>query len=125
VTKKLFVRLGPLLLAGVLSGCTTTPLLDFTVISTRSLPSENLADLDRRETRVRGESGQQVFIIFPVGEISIRTSLERAIESEPGCVALVDGSIKLHQRMFFPFIYADSKIVVEGTPLIDPARSED
>jgi hypothetical protein len=40
----------------------------------------------------------------------------------PGGVALVDGSIKLTQRIFFPFIYADSKVVVEGTPLVDPAR---
>jgi hypothetical protein len=54
--------------------------------------------------------------------MSIRTALERAIDSVPGGVALVDGSIKLNQRIFFPFIYADSKIVVEGTPLVDPTR---
>jgi hypothetical protein len=108
-----------LLLTG---GCSTTPILDFSIISTKSLPVEDLGRLERRETRVSGETGQQVYIIFPVGNLSVRTALERAIASVPGCVALVDGSINLYQRMFFPFIYADSKIVVEGTALIDPAR---
>ena len=103
-------------------GCTTRPILDFTVLSTRSLPSGGLEGLERRETRAWGESSQQIFIVFPVGDISIGTSLERAINSVPGCVALVDGSITLEERIFFPLIYADSKIVVQGTPLIDPAR---
>lgn len=106
------------------SGCTTRPILDFTVLSTRSLPVGGLEGLQRRETRAFGESGQQRFIVFPVGDISIRTSLERAISSVPGCVALVDGSITLQERIFFPFIYADSKIVIQGTPLIDPTRIE-
>ena len=87
-----------------------------------------VAGIERRvrhlETRAFGESGQQIFIVFPVGDISIRTSLERAISSVPGCVALVDGSITLQERIFFPFIYADSKIVIQGTPLIDPTRIE-
>lgn len=105
-------------------GCTTRPILDFTVLSTRSLPAGGLEGLERRETRAFGESGQQIFIVFPVGDISIRTSLERAISSVPGCVALVDGSITLQERIFFPFIYADSRIVIQGTPLIDPTRIE-
>jgi hypothetical protein len=107
----------------VLGGCSTTPILDFSIISTRSLPVEDLGRLERREMRVTGQTEQQVYFIIPIGNVNVRTSLERAINSVPGCVALVDGSIKLTQRMFFPFIYADSKIVVEGTPLIDPARA--
>jgi hypothetical protein len=73
--------------------------------------------------RVSGQTEQQVYFIIPIGNVNVRTSVERAINSVPGCVALVDGSIKLTQRVFFPFIYADSKIVVEGTPLIDPTRA--
>jgi hypothetical protein len=106
----------------VVGGCTTTPILNFSIISTKSLPVEDLGKLERREMRVRGQTEQQVYFIIPVGNVSIRTALERAIDSVPGCVALVDGSIELVQRVFFPFIYADSKIVVEGTPLIDPTR---
>jgi len=120
--KRLALPLLLLLLLLVVAGCTTTPLLDFTIISTKSLHVENLERLERREKRVIGETAQQIYVFFPVGEINIRTSLERAIDSEPGCVALVDGSIRLHQRMFFPFIYSDSKVVVEGTPLVDPDR---
>lgn len=106
----------------VAGGCTTTPILDFSIISTKSLPVEDLEGLERREIRVTGQTKQRVYFIVPVGNVSIRTALERAIDSVPGGVALVDGSIKLKQRIFFPFIYADSKIVVEGTPLVDPAR---
>jgi hypothetical protein len=114
----------PLLLSLLLvvGGCTTTPILNFSIISTKSLPVEDLGKLERREIRVSGQTEQQVYFIIPVGNVSIRTALERAIDSVPGCVALVDGSIKLVQRVFFPFIYAESKIVVEGTPLIDPTR---
>jgi hypothetical protein len=108
-----------LLVAG---GCTTTPILDFSIISTKSLPVEALGGLERREIRVTGQTEQQVYFIVPIGNLSIRTAVERAIDSVPGGVALVDGSIKLTQRIFFPFIYADSKVVVEGTPLVDPAR---
>jgi hypothetical protein len=54
--------------------------------------------------------------------VSIRTAVARAIDSVPGGVALVDGSLNLTQRICFPFIYADSKIVVEGTTLVEPAR---
>ena len=108
-----------LLVAG---GCTTTPILDFSIISTKSLPVEALEGLERREMRVTGQTEQQVYFIVPIGNLSIRTAVERAIDSVPGGVALVDGSINLTQRIFFPFIYADSKVVVEGTPLVDPAR---
>ena len=120
--KKLVLLILPALLL-VAGGCTTTPILDFSIISTKSLSVEDLGRLERREVRVSGQTEQQVYFIVPVGNVSVRTSVDRAIDSEPGCVALVDGSINLTQRMFFPFIYADSKIVVEGTPLIDPART--
>jgi len=108
----------------VATGCTTTSLLTFTIISSKSLPAEDLQRLERLEKRVSGETDQQIYVIFPVGAVDIQKSLDRAIESEPGCVALVDGSVTLYQRIFFPLIYADNKIVVEGTPLIDPTRTE-
>jgi hypothetical protein len=123
MSKKLVFSILVLLLVFA-TGCTTTSLLNFTIISSKSLPAEDLQRLERREKRVSGQTDQQIYVIFPVGAVDIQKSLDRAIESEPGCVALVDGSVTLYQRIFFPLIYADSKIVVEGTPLIDPTRIE-
>lgn len=116
--------LGSTLLLAVLvvSGCTTTPLLNFSIISTKSLSPEALGSLDRGSNRAVGETYQQTYLIFPVGALDVQATIDRAIESQPGCVAIADGTIRRESRIFFPFIYADSKIVVEGTPLFDMSR---
>ena len=118
---KQLLLLGLLLAVGPL-GCTTTTLLDFTVVSTRSVQLTGNANLERGDNRVEAEMMQRVFIVFPVGELNVRSTIDQAIAVQPGCVALLDGSIKLHERLFFPFLYADSRLVVEGTPLIDPSQ---
>ena len=50
----------------------------------------------------------------------MKTSIDRAIEKVPGCVALVDGVLNVY-NMYIPLIYGESGYTVEGTPLIDPA----
>jgi hypothetical protein len=48
-------------------GCTTTPILDFSIISTKSLPVEALEGLERREIRMTGQTEPRVYFIVPVG----------------------------------------------------------
>ena len=45
--------------------------------------------------------------------------MDRAIESQPGAVALVDGVVSF-KSWIIPFIYGQQKYIVEGSPLIDP-----
>jgi len=115
--------IGVALLLTLVLGCTTTKLLDFTVISTRSIQLAGNPNFEVREKRVRGEDEASMVFVFPVGTLDVGEAIGRAIDSEPGCVALQDGSIVREERLFFPFLYADSKIVVEGSPIIDTSRT--
>jgi hypothetical protein len=102
-------RLVVMLLALALASCTTR-LVDFTIISTKNLDLSKGATFERGRSRVQG--ADQVFIM--------KEALDRAIESVPGAVAILDGVIT--QRAWsIPFIYGESGFLVEGTPLIDPA----
>lgn len=58
-------------------------------------------------------------ILVPTGVPSAKEAMDRAIESVPGAVALVDGVIT-SKFWFVPYIYGQQRFVVEGTPLIDP-----
>ena len=111
-----------LLLIASSLGCTTTTLLDFTIVSTRTVQLAENPSLRRTDERVSGEMLQRTYLIFPVGHLDVRTTIEQAIASRPGCVALLDGSIQLHDRMFFPLIYGETRLTVEGTPLIDDSQ---
>ena len=46
-------------------------------------------------------------------------ALDKAIESTPGAVGLVDGVIT-HYSWYIPYIYGENWYEVDGTPLIDP-----
>ena len=46
--------------------------------------------------------------------------MDKAIESTPGAVGLLDGVINKHY-WYIPYIYGEVSYEVEGTPLIDPA----
>jgi hypothetical protein len=50
----------------------------------------------------------------------MKEALDRAIESVPGAVALLDG-VLTQRAWYIPYIYGESSFLVEGTPLIDPA----
>ena len=49
----------------------------------------------------------------------MKEAIDRAIESVPGAVALVDGVVT-YSYFYIPYIYGQETYVVEGTPLIDP-----
>ncbi|MCK9397661.1 MAG: hypothetical protein M0Q44_18985 [Methylobacter sp.] len=102
----------------LLSGCSQR-IIDFTAISSKNIDLSRGADFKRAPARVKGEDRKQVFIIFPTGFPSAKEAMDKAIESVPGAVALLDGVVTTHS-WYFPGIYGQNWIEVEGTPLIDP-----
>ena len=98
-----------------LFGCTMR-LVDFTIISTKNLDLSRAASFERGKSRVEGKDEAMIIIFIPTGFPSIKEAVDRAIESVPGGVALVDGVVTAKSWWF---IFGQSSYVVEGTPLID------
>ena len=101
-----------------LSGCTQR-LVDFTVISSKNMDLSRGAEFERGAKRVTGQDSSQIIIVIPTGMPSTKEAMDRAIESEPGAVALLDGVVT-QSSWYIPYIYGKTTIKVEGTPLIDP-----
>ncbi len=106
-----------LLFVFALSGCVTR-LVDFTIISTKNIDLAKGADFKRGTSRVQGEDSVAIIIFIPTGVPNIKTAIDKAIESVPGAVALLDGV--LSQKSFYILLFGGCGYIVEGTPLIDP-----
>ncbi|MGQ1785384.1 MULTISPECIES: hypothetical protein [unclassified Saccharicrinis] len=100
-----------------LTSCTQR-LVDFTIISTKNVDLSKGASFERGKARVEGSDKAYIIIFIPTGIPNMKEAIDRAIESVPGCVALLDGVL---YSKFFYFIVGETKYVVEGTPLIDPS----
>lgn len=102
----------------VLAGCSQR-IVDFTVISSKNIDLSRGADFKRSSTRIKGENKKNIIIFIPTGIPNAKEAMDKAIESVPGAVGLVDGVITQHS-WYIPYIYGEMSIEVEGTPLIDP-----
>ena len=92
-----------LLLLGILalglSGCTTR-FVDYTMLSTKNMDLSKAGTYKRGANRVRGEDTQMIIIFIPTASApNVKEATDRAIESVPGAVALVDGVGGSHVRM--------------------------
>ena len=103
----------------LISSCTHR-VLDFTLISTKNVDLSSAATFERGNNRVEGIDMAHWIIVFPTGTVQIKEAVDRAIESTPGCVALLDGVV-YSKFWWIPYIYGQQAISVEGTPLIDPS----
>ncbi|MDY6842652.1 MAG: hypothetical protein SVW57_00985 [Thermodesulfobacteriota bacterium] len=99
-------------------GCSQR-LIDFTIISSKNIDLTQAATFQRSQSRVNGEDARHIIIFIPTGVPNAKEALDRAIESVPGAIALVDGVIT-HHWWYIPYIFGRSWYVVEGTPLINP-----
>lgn len=102
----------------LLSGCVTR-LVDFTVISTKNIEWSRAGEYQRAKERAEGEDLVHWIIIIPTGVPNMEEAIDRAIESVPGAVALVDG-VLMTKFWWIPYVYGQQSYIVEGTPLIDP-----
>jgi len=107
------------LCAVVLAGCAqTTRIGDFTIISSKNIDLSKGANFKRGTNRVIGKDLIHGGGFRGPAAPNMKTAIDRAIESVPGTVALVDGVISQVMGSF-SFGY-----MVEGTPLIDPSLLE-
>ncbi len=107
------------LTAFILSGCSHR-VLDFTLISSKNVDLTKGASFVRGKSRVEGTDMVHWIIIIPTGSVNIKEAVDRAIESTPGCVALLDGVI-YSKFWWIPYIYGQQSATIEGLPLIDPS----
>lgn len=98
----------------LLSGCATR-MVDFTIISAKNVDLARLGEFHRSE-RV---DTRYIIIIIPTGNPSVEEAVDRAIESVPGGVALIDG-VLTSKFFYIPYIFGETKYVVTGNVLIDP-----
>lgn len=101
--------IAPALLLLFLSSCTTR-ITDFTVISSKNVDLSRLGEFTRGARAV----GKHTKIFFAA---NLKEAMDRAIESVPGGVALVDGVAEITT---YPFV---TTYTIEGTILIDPELS--
>jgi hypothetical protein len=90
--KPVLKRFGVILFLLWFSGCTTR-LVDFTMISTKNIDLSRSADFRRAQQRVKGKDEAMIIIFIPTGVPNMKEAIDRALESVPGAVALVDGVV--------------------------------
>ncbi len=106
----------------LLSSCSHR-VLDFTLISSKNVDLSKGASFVRGKNRVEGKDMVHWIVIFPTGTVNIKEAVDKAIESTPGCVALLDGVIYT-KFWWIPYIYGQQSATIEGTPLIDPSLAK-
>lgn len=109
------------LTAIILTSCSFR-VLGFTIVSSKNIDLSKAADFVRGKTRAQGKDIVHMILIIPTGRVDIKEALDKAIESTPGCVALLDGVI-YNKLWLIPALYGKQTAIVEGTPLIDPSMS--
>ena len=99
------------------TGCTHR-ITDFTFLSTKNVDLSQAASFERGTTRATGEDQVYIIVFIPTGIPNIKEATDRAIESVPGAVGLVDGVV--YRKWFvLPLLGGFDKFTVEGTPLIN------
>src|SRR5262245_42913369 len=90
-------------IALILTSCTTR-IVDFTIISTKNIDISKGATFQRGKSRVEGIDKVYVIVIIPTGFPNVKEAVDRAIESLPGAVALLDGVVT-QQNWQVPLIF--------------------
>lgn len=106
----------------ILTSC-SQDLFNFTIVSTKNIELEKLSSLKKATKKTIGEDKASIIILIPTKKVKIDKAISNTIDAIPGCVALLDGSV-ITKFWYIPYIYGKQKIVIEATPLIDPAVSK-
>ena len=109
------------LAAALLSaGCTQT-LGDFTILSTKNVDLSVIGK-SHRGSKAQGEDKTYIIIFIPTGVPNLKTAIDRAIESVPGCYALSDARLTA-SSFYIPYIYGEASFSAAGTALVNPAQA--
>lgn len=92
-------------------------LTDFTVISTKNVPIGENTNYKyvKGDKRVKGVDKTHVVLYIPLGTPNLKEAIDRAIETTPNAIGLVDGVVKSNN--WWALFYGQSSYIVEGTPL--------
>lgn len=115
--KKLFIIT---LIIGTITSSCTYRLVDFTIISTKNIDLSKMSTFQRAKTRNVGKSVAHI-VLFYSGKPSMKEAIDRTLEKTPGAIALVDGVV--YEKAWDAILYGQNVMVVEGTPIVDPALS--
>ena len=102
------------------SSACTTRLGEYTIISTKNVDTSAMSRYERGHNRIRGEDKSSIIFFVQMGQPNMKEAIDNAIEGTPGAVALLD-PVLYHEYWWIPFIYGESKFVVEGNPLLKPS----
>jgi uncharacterized protein YceK len=108
-----------LLLTCILFSSCAHRITDFTIISTKNIDLSKASTFTKGKSRNEGVDKAHIILFIPFGRPHLKEAIDRAIESTPGAVALVDGVV--YSKSWWAILYGQSKIIVEGTPLMDPS----
>ena len=92
--------------------------VDFTIISTKNIDLSQAATFQRAKTRNEGKDISHIILSIPLGNPNMKEAIDRALETIPGGIALVDGVV--YSKWWWAIIYGQRTTLVEGSPLIDP-----
>lgn len=107
----------------LLSSCSQR-ITDFTILSSKNVDLSKANKFKRGRDRVEGRDVKHIIVLIPTGRSDIKQATDKAIESTPGAIALVDGVVSWHYWIV-PWIYGQQWYQVEGTPLIDTDLLDD
>ncbi|MCH4823374.1 hypothetical protein ML462_09320 [Gramella lutea] len=82
-----------LLLACILLSSCAYRITDFTIISTKNVDLSRASTFTRNTNRNEGVDKAHIILFIPFGRPHLKEAIDRAIESTPGAVALVDGVV--------------------------------
>ena len=119
------LTLSTLLMSTLVMGCSARyRLADFTMVSSKNIEYTRRAGFKRGKKRVKGQDVQEFFSFAgfgrPVVLGSPKEAVDRAIESVPGAIALLDVVIDQIVTWEIYLIYGKGGFAAEGVPLIDP-----
>ena len=112
-----------LALASILLTVCAENILNFTIISTKSIELKKFSSLQKSSEKTAGEDKSFIIIVFPTRFTRIDQAVTNTIDAIPGCVALMDGTV-YSKFWWIPYIYGEHKVVIEATPIIDPSFSQ-
>lgn len=86
------IRYTVVISAFLFSSCSQR-LMDFSIVSTKNIELSKFGDYTKGQSRVDGEDKKAIILFIPLGFPSAEEAIDRAIESVPGAVALLDGVV--------------------------------
>jgi hypothetical protein len=118
----MITKLFTLLLPTVLLTSCAVRVADCTIVSTKNVDFNRLAKAKLGQTRVKGEDCKIIILVIPAGVPNLKSAIDKAIETVPGCIALAD--VAVYQKSFYvPFLIGTFGYAIEGTPIIDSTPS--